>query len=339
MKEVISSDREGLYSLIFVRCDPLGSYTVSFTSNIVFKNQGPNYLSAGDMLLPLIYLCCFILFACIFAVWIYVLNNAKRYNITVHPIHYLMTLLIILKCITLLVDSIRYHYISLVGSYSSETWNIIYYIFALFKGLMLFLVILLIGSGWSLTKVSLNNSEKYMIGFVLCLQVINNIAMIILEETAPGTQLWLTWKDILHFVDIICCCCILFPIIWSIKHLQQISSNHNELNEEEDIKIKRNLSKIYLFREFYVMVIIYIYFTRFIVYFLEAFISFHQIWMSVLFSEIGTLVFYVITGYKFQPMSERDNTYLPVKLEENEGKEYGLNNEDDIEITLVNRKQ
>lgn len=58
---------------------------------------------------------------------------------------------------------------------------------------------------------------------VLALQVIDNVAMVILEERAPGSQGWLTWRDILHLVDIICCCAILFPIVWSINHLRQVS--------------------------------------------------------------------------------------------------------------------
>ena len=55
---------------------------------------------------------------------------------------------------------------------------------------------------------------------VLSLQVLDNIAMVVLEETAPGSQGWLAWRDILHLVDIVCCCAIMFPIVWSIRHLR-----------------------------------------------------------------------------------------------------------------------
>jgi hypothetical protein len=31
------------------------------------------------------------------------------------------------------------------------------------------------------------------------------------------------WRDILHLVDIVCCCLVLFPIVWSIKQLRDAS--------------------------------------------------------------------------------------------------------------------
>lgn len=34
---------------------------------------------------------------------------------------------------------------------------------------------------------------------------------------------WFTWRDIFHVVDIICCCAIIFPIVWSINHLRKAS--------------------------------------------------------------------------------------------------------------------
>ena len=47
------------------------------------------------------------------------------------------------------------------------------------------------------------------------------MAIVILDENTPASRSWFTWRDILHLVDIICCCAILFPIVWSIKHLRE----------------------------------------------------------------------------------------------------------------------
>ena len=70
-----------------------------------------------------------------------------------------------------------------------------------------------------------------------------------------------TWTQILHLVDIVCCCAVLFPIVWSIKHLREAS--------QTDGKAARSLHKLTLFRQFYVMVVSYIYFTRIVVYLLR----------------------------------------------------------------------
>ena len=242
----ISLSAPGLYSLIFARCLPSGNHKVDFHLDAQFRNPGPNFLSAGDTPLPLLYFIFFLLFSVAFVIWCWVLSRDEATNGTVHRVHYMMAILLALKCLTLLSESIRYHYISIVGAAMSEGWSIVYYVFAFFKGVMLFTVILLIGSGWSLMKSYLYDREKKIILIVLSLQVLDNIAMVVLEETAQGSQGWLTWRDFLHLIDIVCCCAILFPIVWSIRHLRQAA--------EADGKAQHNLVKLQLFRQFYVMV-------------------------------------------------------------------------------------
>lgn len=299
--------------------DPLTiAYHANFRLQAEFHNPGPNYLSAGEAPLPWVYFAFFLSFAAATIVWLSVIFRWFGNKGSVHGIHYLMAVLLVLKTLTLLFESIRFHYIAIFGS--SETWSIIYFIFAGLKGVMLFTVIMLIGSGWSLMKAYLHEREKQIIFAVLTLQVIDNIAMVVLEETAPGSQGWLTWRDILHLIDIICCCAILFPIVWSIRHLRQAA--------EIDGKAQVNIQKLQLFRQFYVMVVVYIYFTRLVVLLITATIPFYLEWLGDLFSELATLMFYTATGYQFRPMV--NNPYLPVQQREggSDG-EFGLAFEDD----------
>lgn len=218
LMHIVTDENIGLYSLIFARCYPTGRHLTSFKVDATFYNPGPNYLSAGDTPLPMMYFAFFGLFSLTLVLWVWVLRRDPMTYGTVHRIHYMMLGLLVLKCLSLFFEGVRYHYISLYGV--SEMWSVVYYVFAFLKGIMLFTVILLIGSGWSLMKSFLNDNEKRIVWFVLVLQVLDNVAMIILEETAPGSQGWLTWRDILHLVDIICCCAILMPIVWSIRHLR-----------------------------------------------------------------------------------------------------------------------
>ena len=285
---ITSDNTEGLYTLIFVICEPKASnQQVSFNLKASFYNPGPNYLSAGDAPLPILYLSFFVMFLLATLLWCTIICKCFGYNGIVHRIHYMMAALIILKSITLLFDSIRLYYISINGD-NVETWQIVYFIFMTLKGMLLFTVILLIGSGWSLMKPYLNDKEKRIILCILILQVICNISMIVIEETAPGSLIWLTWRDILHLIDIICCCSILFTIVWSIRHLRQAS--------EIDGKAQQNLQKLTLFRSFYIIVIIYIYFTRIIVLLLSAVIPYRYIWLGDFCTELATLIFYTVTG-------------------------------------------
>lgn len=106
---------------------------------------------------------------------------------------------------------------------------------------------------------------------------------------------------------------------------------------EVDGKAQHNLVKLQLFRHFYVMVVAYIYFTRIVVYLLAATIPFHLMWLGPVSTELATLLFYVITGYNFRPAV--DNPYFPVRTEENEAAEYGLesnrgDDDDGVELTM-----
>lgn len=114
------------------------------------------------------------------------------------------------------------------------------------------------------------------------------------------------WKEILFLVDLICCGAILFPVVWSIRHLQEASST--------DGKAAMNLAKLKLFRHFYVMIVCYIYFTRIIAILLKFTVPFQWQWMYNFLVEVSSLVFFVLTGFKFRPAS--NNPYLQLAQDE-----------------------
>lgn len=150
------------------------------------------------------------------------------------------------------------------------------------------------------------------------LQVFANIATVILDESGPSSQSWLTWRDIFHLLDIVCCCAILFPIVWSIKSLREAA--------ETDGKAARSMMKLTLFRQFYIMVVCYIYFTRIIVYLLRSTTAYHFAWTADFASELATLAFYCATGYLFRPMEQ--NPYLVIDEEEEEAAAAALKDDD-----------
>ena len=89
------------------------------------------------------------------------------------------------------------------------------------KGLILFLAILLIGVGYGFIKHALSKNEQTVFWIVIPLQVFSNIAYIIIEESAEGSAERSTWRSIGLLVDLLCCGAILFPVVWSIKHLRE----------------------------------------------------------------------------------------------------------------------
>ncbi|CAM9990050.1 unnamed protein product, partial [Ectocarpus sp. 8 AP-2014] len=267
----VGPGEKGLYVLLYCGC-PVESeggvvmaeeeHKVSFKLRVAFWNEGlggdRDYLSAGSESLPELFLGTFVLFSAALVVWA---RCIRRHPSQVYHIHHMMTALLVFKTLSMLFESIRYHYLGLTGA--AEAWSIVYYLFAFLKGITLFVVVLLIGSGWSLIKPFLHARDKRIIVFVLSLQVLNNVAQIVLEETAPGSTVWLKWRNVLYVVDILCCCFILVPIIWSIRNLRDASL--------ADSKAIRRLN---VFTGFYKMVLGYIYFTRIILVLFSAMLPF-----------------------------------------------------------------
>jgi hypothetical protein len=87
-----------------------------------------------------------------------------------------------------------------------------------------------------------------------------------LEEKEEGDSSFVTWRQLFFLLDLLCCGAILFPIVWSIKHLEQASST--------DGKMVINLKKLKIFKHFYMMVVAYVYFTRIIGFLLKVCFSF-----------------------------------------------------------------
>ncbi|XP_074654918.1 protein GPR107-like isoform X2 [Tubulanus polymorphus] len=300
-------EEEGLYNLFFHNCGNYGPEkqhnAVNFTLNITEKNP-QTYLSAGDAPLPPLYFAFAIVYFLLGCFWFYVLRHLSELTV-VYKIHYIMLALCYIKSIAFIFHGVNYYFIGKEG-YQEEGWAVLYYITHLMKGALLFTAIVLIGAGWAFIKHMLSDREKKIFLIVIPLQILANVAQIIIEESEEGTKQFTLWTQVFILVDLLCCGAILFPVVWSIRHLTEAS--------KVDGKAAINLQKLKLFRHFYILVVCYIYFTRIIVYLLQITVPFQFEFLTELFRELATLGFFVVTGYKFRPIS--DNPYLIVPQEE-----------------------
>ncbi len=117
-----------------------------------------------------------------------------------------------------------------------------------------------------------------------------------------------------------------FPTLDCIRSIIELFFEYFRQAAEVDGKAHNNLVKLQLFRQFYIVVVIYIYFTRIAVYLIESTMPFYLEWLGPFANELATIIFYFHTGYQFRPAV--NNPYLPVSTEQLEGKEYGL--DDDV---------
>lgn len=295
---------QGLYSLNFHYCStrrPGLPYSLSV--EVTEKNPG-GFLSAEEIPLSQLYIGMAGVFFTAAMVWVYTL---MKHRYSVFKIHWLMAALAFTKSTSLVFHSINYHFINTEGL-PNEGWAVMYYITHLLKGALLFITLALIGTGWAFVKYILSDKEKKIFIIVIPLQVLANVAYIIIESTEEGSSEYSLWKQILFLVDLICCGAILFPVVWSIRHLQEASGT--------DGKAAVNLEKLKLFRHYYVMIVCYIYFTRIIAILLKITMPFQWQWCYEFLVEVSTLIFFVLTGYNFRPAS--NNPYLQLPQDEDD---------------------
>ncbi|KAG7667863.1 putative Protein CANDIDATE G-PROTEIN COUPLED RECEPTOR 7 [Nannochloris sp. 'desiccata'] len=295
----------GEFLLYFANCeaDTAVDFDITLALYNLKANNKMDFLPVGEDILPTLYFFTFIAFTTLCGLWGWCLVRAKNNS---HKVHIVMAALLVFKSLTVLTQSGMYHMIGLHGH--PEGWNIAYYIFTAMRSVLFFVVVILIATGWSYMKPFLADREKQILMIVVPLQVFANVAIVVMDETTPASRSWFSWRDLWHVVDILCCCAVLFPIVWSIRQLREAA--------DVDDKAARVLGKLVLFRQFYIMVVAYIYFTRIIVYLLDATLQYKLIWLSDLASEVATLVFYIACGLQFRPLAAGVNPYFALDADE-----------------------
>ncbi|VDK31788.1 unnamed protein product [Taenia asiatica] len=304
----------GAYDLVFHNCLK-GPIDVSIA---MVERNGNNYLSMGEQPLTILFLVFSLIYVLLSVVWGLHLRFSKA---PVFRIHHLMLAMVIVKSISLMFHAINYFVIGRHGV-QEEGWAAMDYIAHLTRGFLLIVTILMIGAGWTFIKHVFTRQEKQVFLIVIPLQVFANIATIVINETEQGAKRFALWNEIFTVVDLLCCAGVLFPVIWSIRHLRQAA--------QTDGKVAQNLRKLRLFRHFYILVICYIYFTRIIVYLLRMTTPFAWTWLVELFEQTVTLIFYISVGHKFRPFN--DNPYLQLPTSEEQEAE-------DVVMDLFNMEE
>ncbi|KAK7245223.1 hypothetical protein RIF29_40058 [Crotalaria pallida] len=303
------------YSLFFANCAPETSVSMHVRTEVynLEPDGSRDYLSAGQTQLPSLYTLFAITYVGFLALWLYICVTNKR---SVHRIHLLMAGLLLMKALNLICAAVDKHNVKVTGL--PQGWDVLFYIFQFIRVVLLFTVIVLIGTGWSFLKPFLQDREKKVLMIVIPLQVLANLASVVIGETGPFIKDWVTWNQVFLLVDIICCCAIIFPIVWSIRSLRETSKT--------DGKAAKNLAKLTLFRQFYIVVIGYLYFTRIVVFALRTIAAYKYQWVSNAAEEFASLAFYMVMFYMFRPVEK--NEYFVLDDEEEEAAELALRDEE-----------
>ncbi|KAM3290016.1 protein CANDIDATE G-PROTEIN COUPLED RECEPTOR 7-like [Capsicum chacoense] len=317
-------DEPDEYKLNFGNCQNEFLLTMNLHTEMynVNNNWEKDFLPAGQTLLPKLYFLFFIVYFVFMVVWGFICIKQRE---VVQKIHMVMAALLVFKALKMICASEDKMYIRNTGK--AHGWDVAFYIFGFLKGVTLFTVIVLIRTGCSILKPFLHDREKKVLMFVIPLQVIENIASIVISEGGPVEKHWLVWNKMFLLIDVMCCCIVLVPILWSITSLNNASKN--------DGKASENLRKLTLFRHFYVVLIMYLYFTRFGIAMIESVVSYMHEWVNTIAAEGASLMFYMFIFYNFKPIEK--NPYFAIHKndddleDEKEGEKEKDEEEDDYD--------
>jgi G protein-coupled receptor 107 len=305
---------DGLYALFFYNCkkanknkDPahvsfkvaVSQYNVGNKASIAggSEEEDRNYLSVGEYPLPLMYTVTAAIFTAGLWYWHRVLyNSGPEVSRNVRSIHHLMYLLAALKVITLVLHVIVLTSRRATGRMSGGL-DYLFYFFQTVKGVALFTVIVLLGTGWSILKPFLSDRDRKLLLAILPLQILANIALAVIEEQSEGAKSWAQWKDALRLFDVACCCAVLLPVVWSIRSMKDGSSSASKATQ-------RSLARLKQFRTFYVAAVMFIYFTRIVIEFVGEYLPYTATWVAAFLYEVAAVMFYAFVARQFRPTAE-----------------------------------
>uniref|UniRef100_A0A0E0L3H4 Intimal thickness related receptor IRP domain-containing protein n=1 Tax=Oryza punctata TaxID=4537 RepID=A0A0E0L3H4_ORYPU len=175
------------YSLYFANCAPESLVTMRVRTEMYNGNAdgSVDYLPVGQAPVPAIYGVFAFCYAAFLAAWGYLTLSRDRVT-AAHQIHHLMSGLLAARLLYCLSAAEDQHYIRVTGT--PHGWDVAFYLFQLVKGVVLFAVIVLVGTGWSFLKPVLQDREKKVLMVVIPLQVMANIASAVIGETGPFLQ-------------------------------------------------------------------------------------------------------------------------------------------------------
>ncbi|GMH13089.1 hypothetical protein Nepgr_014930 [Nepenthes gracilis] len=126
-----------------------------------------DFLPAGQTPLPRLYFFLFIVYSVFFGIWSYI---CIKQRLTIEKFQLLMRALLLFKALEMICAAEDTMFVRKTGT--PHGWDVPFYIFGFFKGIMLFTVIALIGTGWSVIKPYLQEREKKILKTIISLQVV-----------------------------------------------------------------------------------------------------------------------------------------------------------------------
>eukprot|EP01013_Petalomonas_cantuscygni_P007474 TRINITY_DN1941_c0_g1_i1.p1 TRINITY_DN1941_c0_g1~~TRINITY_DN1941_c0_g1_i1.p1 ORF type:complete len:817 (-),score=181.29 TRINITY_DN1941_c0_g1_i1:1811-4261(-) len=238
---------------------------------------------------PLILFFTALTYAGLTAAWVW---NMKQNWDAVRPVHMLVLLAVGLKLLSVLVHALRELGLAYTGTavHLSRFWYFLHFL----RMTVFFVLIVLLGTGWNTVKEYVTQNERRVITGILFLQVLINISFAIYDASYKDSRKGAEWRWALQVLEVLGCVAVLLPIFWAGRSMATAAA--------ADGKAAQTLRHLYLFRFFYLVLLVWLYMTRIVVPLVAPSSTYLRQWVAPLLQELSTLAFVVAVGFAFRPV-------------------------------------
>jgi len=310
----------GYYYFYVLKCDSGAQIDADFEwdAHNIMNDGKINYLPAGKIPLTKVALAFAFLWIAFSICWIILLLKGRK---KVNRVHIFLACFLIFTTVSFFFEFGTYVVMGNEGG--RKAMGFFFFFFTIIRGLLFFLIIVIIGTGLSFIKRHLRRRELILIVSVVVLQFFSNIAYTVYENRPKTDPKRTTWMAVFRIADLICCCFVVIPILWSLNVLRKkVNLNSDGEDLEQD---QKSITKLRLFQRYYLLVIGFVYIRIIINYLISSYVSYTNEWLIDFVDELLSLGFYSFICYLFRPEAENPfiefehNEYVAPTLVEMEG--------------------
>nr|GMD95040.1 protein GPR107-like [Ipomoea batatas] len=252
IQKLFSISKAEVYFLFFVNCAKKSSVTMSLSVEMynIETNGKRNYLSDGSGLLPSIFFASTMAYSLLFLWWAIHCHHYNRK--ATKTIHILMAALLISRALDSLCLSLEQETIKRTGS--PHGWQFLLYFLHTIRSLLLVLVVLLIGAGWTVLKPFVHKEGQAALALGMLVQIVSSVMYILKWETGLFVDGYFAYTILLFILDFVSCWLLLLPIGSTMRELKR--------NADTEGKAARSLEMLKCFRNLFVGIFVYILITR-----------------------------------------------------------------------------
>jgi len=290
----------GLYTLYFANClrETSVSMTVSTERYNINSDGVKEFLSVEQTSLPIVLAILFVTYLCLTYFWVYTFLTS---NPLIRPLHKVMLGLLVTKDLYLISAEVDKFIIQVTGVQSGFYMWV--YLLDWMHVVVLFIVVVLISTGWHFLKPLLQQREQHMLVFVVFLQLFSKFASYLFAENLPPSKL--EWGFFLS-IDGLCCCAILWITFWSLKFLETSTIEGRHSTAFSDVRVV----KVFCF-----IAILYTALSSAIPFYLRGILGYKDWWVITFAEEIYEFLFLCGILYTFNVIGNSAETIQVDEIE------------------------